>query len=246
MTDANRPQRKLSTAGQSLYVTLGLEKGASAEDMKKAYRCVTWSHRHHVLHSVVGFGSWKLCVYLGFKGNWRWSITQIKTPTIQKRLRSSKRSTMPTPFSPTRPSGRFTTSTALWACTSQTSSEKRRWNTTSYHPNAGSRWGLNVFLLMLPIPECRSTPECWIVLLSRRCWCWRCCSRAAAVVSAAVSVVGNVEARRTKIVSSTWIRKSWRPRCPRSRKEVSSGCMWVKRVQLEPAVQHALLLDVVL
>ncbi|KAI7805048.1 dnaJ (Hsp40) homolog, subfamily C, member 5 gamma b [Triplophysa rosa] len=38
MADTNRPQRKLSTAGQSLYVTLGLEKGASAEDLKKAYR----------------------------------------------------------------------------------------------------------------------------------------------------------------------------------------------------------------
>lgn len=40
MADTNRTQRKLSTAGQSLYVTLGLEKGASAEDLKKAYRCV--------------------------------------------------------------------------------------------------------------------------------------------------------------------------------------------------------------
>lgn len=38
MTDANRPQRKLSRAGVSLYRTLGLEKGATAEDIKKAYR----------------------------------------------------------------------------------------------------------------------------------------------------------------------------------------------------------------
>ncbi|XP_051502919.1 dnaJ homolog subfamily C member 5-like isoform X1 [Myxocyprinus asiaticus] len=38
MTDSNKPQRKLSTAGDSLYKTLGLEKGASSEDIKKAYR----------------------------------------------------------------------------------------------------------------------------------------------------------------------------------------------------------------
>ncbi|XP_019909562.1 dnaJ (Hsp40) homolog, subfamily C, member 5 gamma b isoform X2 [Esox lucius] len=33
-----RPQRKMSTAGSSLYQILGLEKGASAEEIKKAYR----------------------------------------------------------------------------------------------------------------------------------------------------------------------------------------------------------------
>ncbi|XP_037398011.1 dnaJ (Hsp40) homolog, subfamily C, member 5 gamma b isoform X2 [Pygocentrus nattereri] len=38
MTDSNKPQRKLSTAGDSLYKTLGLEKGASSEEIKKAYR----------------------------------------------------------------------------------------------------------------------------------------------------------------------------------------------------------------
>lgn len=38
MEDPNRPQRKLSTAGDSLYKVLGLEKGASADDIKKAYR----------------------------------------------------------------------------------------------------------------------------------------------------------------------------------------------------------------
>ncbi|MCJ8736778.1 hypothetical protein PDJAM_G00016220 [Pangasius djambal] len=38
MTDPNRPQRKLSTSGDSLYKTLGLQKGASSEDIKKAYR----------------------------------------------------------------------------------------------------------------------------------------------------------------------------------------------------------------
>lgn len=37
MTDPNK-QRKLSTTGESLYITLGLEKGASSEDVKKAYR----------------------------------------------------------------------------------------------------------------------------------------------------------------------------------------------------------------
>ncbi|XP_043119469.1 dnaJ (Hsp40) homolog, subfamily C, member 5 gamma b [Puntigrus tetrazona] len=38
MADASRPQRKLSRAGESLYVALGLAKGASSEDIKKAYR----------------------------------------------------------------------------------------------------------------------------------------------------------------------------------------------------------------
>ncbi|CAF93917.1 unnamed protein product [Tetraodon nigroviridis] len=36
--NATRPQRKMSTAGESVYKVLGLEKGASAEDIKKAYR----------------------------------------------------------------------------------------------------------------------------------------------------------------------------------------------------------------
>ncbi|KPP74610.1 hypothetical protein Z043_106223 [Scleropages formosus] len=38
MAESNRPQRKMSTSGESLYKTLGLEKGASAEDIKRAYR----------------------------------------------------------------------------------------------------------------------------------------------------------------------------------------------------------------
>lgn len=40
MEDPNRPQRKLSTAGDSLYKVLGLEKGASADEIKKAYRYI--------------------------------------------------------------------------------------------------------------------------------------------------------------------------------------------------------------
>ncbi|XP_029532528.1 dnaJ homolog subfamily C member 5-like isoform X2 [Oncorhynchus nerka] len=32
------PQRKMSTTGESLYKVLGLEKGASADDIKRAYR----------------------------------------------------------------------------------------------------------------------------------------------------------------------------------------------------------------
>ncbi|XP_026174582.1 dnaJ (Hsp40) homolog, subfamily C, member 5 gamma a isoform X2 [Mastacembelus armatus] len=36
--NSSRPQRKMSTAGESVYKVLGLEKGASAEDIKKAYR----------------------------------------------------------------------------------------------------------------------------------------------------------------------------------------------------------------
>ncbi|KAM9466179.1 dnaJ (Hsp40) homolog, subfamily C, member 5 gamma b [Clarias gariepinus] len=38
MTDPNKPQRKLSTAGESLYKTLDLQKGASPEDIKRSYR----------------------------------------------------------------------------------------------------------------------------------------------------------------------------------------------------------------
>ncbi|XP_048841105.1 dnaJ (Hsp40) homolog, subfamily C, member 5 gamma a isoform X2 [Brienomyrus brachyistius] len=38
MAEPSRPQRKMSTMGDSLYKTLGLEKGASAEDIKRAYR----------------------------------------------------------------------------------------------------------------------------------------------------------------------------------------------------------------
>lgn len=37
-SSSSRPQRKMSTAGESVYKVLGLEKGASAEDIKKAYR----------------------------------------------------------------------------------------------------------------------------------------------------------------------------------------------------------------
>nr|XP_020478559.1 dnaJ homolog subfamily C member 5-like isoform X1 [Monopterus albus] len=45
MEDPNRPQRKMSTAGESLYKVLGLEKGASPEEIKKAYRKLAL--RHH-------------------------------------------------------------------------------------------------------------------------------------------------------------------------------------------------------
>ncbi|KAK3538347.1 hypothetical protein QTP70_035218 [Hemibagrus guttatus] len=38
MTDPNKPGRKLSTSGESLYKILALQKGASTEDIKKAYR----------------------------------------------------------------------------------------------------------------------------------------------------------------------------------------------------------------
>uniref|UniRef100_A0A8C3AG79 DnaJ (Hsp40) homolog, subfamily C, member 5 gamma b n=1 Tax=Cyclopterus lumpus TaxID=8103 RepID=A0A8C3AG79_CYCLU len=45
MEDPNKLQRKMSTAGESLYKILGLEKGASPEDIKKAYRKLAL--RHH-------------------------------------------------------------------------------------------------------------------------------------------------------------------------------------------------------
>ncbi|MGH0129584.1 UNVERIFIED_CONTAM: hypothetical protein FKN15_012735 [Acipenser sinensis] len=38
MADPNRPQRKMSVSGETLYRTLGLEKGASEEAIKRAYR----------------------------------------------------------------------------------------------------------------------------------------------------------------------------------------------------------------
>nr|XP_042702910.1 dnaJ homolog subfamily C member 5-like isoform X1 [Chrysemys picta bellii]XP_042702911.1 dnaJ homolog subfamily C member 5-like isoform X1 [Chrysemys picta bellii] len=38
MAEPGRPQRKMSRAGESLYRVLGLEKGASSEEIKKAYR----------------------------------------------------------------------------------------------------------------------------------------------------------------------------------------------------------------
>lgn len=45
MEDQNTPQRKMSKTGDSLYQVLGLEKGASPEDIKKAYRKLAL--RHH-------------------------------------------------------------------------------------------------------------------------------------------------------------------------------------------------------
>ncbi|XP_038607185.1 dnaJ homolog subfamily C member 5G [Tachyglossus aculeatus] len=38
MEQASRVQRRLSRVGESLYVVLGLQKGAAPEDVKKAYR----------------------------------------------------------------------------------------------------------------------------------------------------------------------------------------------------------------
>ncbi|KAK7904224.1 hypothetical protein WMY93_016831 [Mugilogobius chulae] len=45
MEDPNRPQRKMSRAGESLYQVLGLQKGASQDEIKKAYRKLAL--RHH-------------------------------------------------------------------------------------------------------------------------------------------------------------------------------------------------------
>lgn len=38
MAEPPRPQRKLSRVGESLYRVLGLQKGSSPEEIKKAYR----------------------------------------------------------------------------------------------------------------------------------------------------------------------------------------------------------------
>ena len=40
MEEPTKPQRKMSTAGDSLYKTLGLQKGATPDEIKKAYRSV--------------------------------------------------------------------------------------------------------------------------------------------------------------------------------------------------------------
>ncbi|XP_076013505.1 dnaJ homolog subfamily C member 5-like isoform X1 [Genypterus blacodes] len=45
MEDPGRTQRKMSTTGESLYKVLGLEKGASPEEIKRAYRKLAL--RHH-------------------------------------------------------------------------------------------------------------------------------------------------------------------------------------------------------
>uniref|UniRef100_A0A3P8ST43 DnaJ (Hsp40) homolog, subfamily C, member 5 gamma b n=1 Tax=Amphiprion percula TaxID=161767 RepID=A0A3P8ST43_AMPPE len=45
MEDPDRTQRRLSRAGDSLYKILGLEKGASPEEIKRAYRKLAL--RHH-------------------------------------------------------------------------------------------------------------------------------------------------------------------------------------------------------
>ncbi|XP_060938384.1 dnaJ homolog subfamily C member 5-like isoform X2 [Limanda limanda] len=45
MEDRGPAQRKMSTAGDSLYKVLGLERGATQEDIKKAYRKLAL--RHH-------------------------------------------------------------------------------------------------------------------------------------------------------------------------------------------------------
>uniref|UniRef100_A0A3Q2NTF9 DnaJ (Hsp40) homolog, subfamily C, member 5 gamma b n=1 Tax=Fundulus heteroclitus TaxID=8078 RepID=A0A3Q2NTF9_FUNHE len=45
MEDPNIPQRKMSRAGESLYVVLGLERGASPDEIKRAYRKLAL--RHH-------------------------------------------------------------------------------------------------------------------------------------------------------------------------------------------------------
>ncbi|XP_069461591.1 dnaJ homolog subfamily C member 5G isoform X2 [Ambystoma mexicanum] len=38
MAEPHKPQRKMSRTGESLYKVLGLEKGASADEIKKSYR----------------------------------------------------------------------------------------------------------------------------------------------------------------------------------------------------------------
>uniref|UniRef100_A0A1A7WI57 DnaJ (Hsp40) homolog, subfamily C, member 5 gamma b n=1 Tax=Iconisemion striatum TaxID=60296 RepID=A0A1A7WI57_9TELE len=45
MEDPDRAQRRLSTAGESLYLVLGLEKGATPDEIKRAYRKLAL--RHH-------------------------------------------------------------------------------------------------------------------------------------------------------------------------------------------------------
>lgn len=68
MEDPNRPQRKLSTTGDSLYKILGLEKGASPDEIKKAYRCV---HKNGLirLFNLILFRNWSAVF---FPQIWSW------------------------------------------------------------------------------------------------------------------------------------------------------------------------------
>ena len=55
--DAEIGGRKLSAAGQSLYLQLGLEKGATYDDIKRSYRKVrrdtSWRCEMHLLVVVI-------------------------------------------------------------------------------------------------------------------------------------------------------------------------------------------------
>lgn len=53
MADPRQPQRKLSRAGESLYKTLGLEKGASSDDIKKAYRYVCSNNEKKIIQLLL-------------------------------------------------------------------------------------------------------------------------------------------------------------------------------------------------
>ncbi|KAK0153665.1 DnaJ subfamily C member 5 [Merluccius polli] len=72
MEEPTKPQRKMSTAGDSLYKTLGLQKGATPDQIKKAYRSVglglgldppgsglSWGLDSHGVRTLMGSGlSW--------------------------------------------------------------------------------------------------------------------------------------------------------------------------------------------
>lgn len=73
-------------------------------------------------------------------------ITQIRTQTTQKLLKSLKRSTMLTPFLMMRPNVRSMMNMAPWVFTLLTSSEKIVLNTTSSCQSVGSRWAAEHFI----------------------------------------------------------------------------------------------------
>ncbi|KAL7872213.1 hypothetical protein SRHO_G00071960 [Serrasalmus rhombeus] len=106
---SDRPQRKMSTSGNSLYKVLGLEKGASAEDIKKAYRKLALKYHPD------------------------------KNPDNPEAAEKFKRSTMPTPSSTMTPRGRSMMNMAPWVFMSQSSLERRVSNTTSSCQSGGLR-----------------------------------------------------------------------------------------------------------
>lgn len=80
-----------------------------------------------------------LWLFFSFSGNWHWSSTLTRIPTILRRRTSSRRSTTLTPSWTTPPNGTSMTNMALWGCTWPSSLEKRTSTLTLSSPAGGRR-----------------------------------------------------------------------------------------------------------